>query len=305
MKNQVSDTTLADQIRALTILEDFLGSDRLISKITPRDAEAFISHRLQQNLSLATVNKDIRTLKRIFNLAIEPRGYIREGCNPFAGIKQRKITPKTIRFLTTDEYHTLIENTKSLWWKGFISVAYCCGLRRGEILNLTWKDIDFINQLIHVRAKDAGDSVLSWESKTHENRSVPMPEQTAQHLINLQLEAPEEFPYVFLWPERLGIIKRRQENGSWSGVKAVRNNLNRDFHVVRKRAGVGKCTLHDLRRSAITNWAQALPIQVVQQFAGHSNITTTRKYYLAVRAEDVDRAGQYMNDLLERKVLQP
>jgi integrase len=30
---------------------------------------------------------------------------------------------------------------------------------------------------------------------------------------------------------------------------------------------------------AITNWAQKLPIQVVQQLAGHSDISTTRKYY--------------------------
>jgi len=68
--------------------------------------------------------------------------------------------------------------------------------------------------------------------------------------------------------------------------------------VVRKRAGIVKCTVHDLRRSAITNWAQALPIQVVQQFAGHSNIMTTRKYYLAVRKEDIERAGAYLNQLL-------
>lgn len=298
MKNQVSDATLVDQIRALRFLKEFLGSETLLVKISPRDAEAFISHRLQQELSLATINKDIRTLKRIFNLAIEPRGYIREDCNPFAKIKQRKLTPKTIRYLTTKEYHTLIENSSNLWWKAFLSVAYCCGLRRGEILNLTWKDIDFINQLIHVRAKKTSPDILAWESKTHENRSVPMPEQTAQHLANLQVEAVEGFPYVFIWQERLDRIKNLQKNGDWTSLKAIRNNLNRDFDVIRRRAGVAKCTLHDLRRSAITNWAQALPIQAVQQFAGHSNITTTKKYYLAVRKEDVEKAGIFLNQLL-------
>lgn len=298
MKNQVSEATLADQIRVLRFLEDFLGSERLLVKISSRDAEAFIAHRLGQDLSLATVNKDIRTLKRIFNLAIEPRGYIREDCNPFAKIKQRKLTPKTIRYLTTKEYHALIENNGSFWWKAFLSVGYCCGLRRGEILNLTWQDVDFGSQLIHVRAKEKSKDILAWESKTHENRSVPMPEQTAQHLANLQLEAKDGFPYVFIWPERFERIKHLQKNGDWTNLKAVRNNLNRDFDVVRRKAGVAKCTLHDLRRSAITNWAQALPIQAVQQFAGHSNITTTKKYYLAVRKEDVEKAGTYLNELL-------
>src|SRR3989339_994957 len=212
MKNQVSEATLADQIRVLNFLAAFLGSEKLLAKITSRDAEAFIAHRSQQKLSVATVNKNIRTLKRIFNLAIEPRGYIRENCNPFAKIKQRKLAPKTIRYVSTKEYHTLVENN-SLWWKAFLSVAYCCGLRRGEILNLTWKDVDFINQLIHVRAKEESKDILAWESKTHENRSVPMPEQTAQHLANLQLEAKEEFPYVFIWPERFERIKLLQKNG--------------------------------------------------------------------------------------------
>jgi len=298
MKNQVSEATLVDQIRVLHFLEEFLGSERLLVKISSRDAEAFIAHRLQQKLSLATVNKDIRTLKRIFNLAIEPRGYIREDRNPFAKIKQRKLTPKTIRYLSTKEYHALIENNNRLWWKAFISVAYCCGLRKGEILNLTWNDVDFINQLIHVRAKERSKDNLAWESKTHENRSVPMPEQTAQHLANLQAEAQEGFSYVFISPERFELITLLQKKAKWSNLKAIKNNLNRDFDVVRRKAGVAKCTLHDLRRSAITNWAQALPIQAVQQFAGHSNITTTKKYYLAVRKEDVEKAGTFINKLL-------
>jgi len=68
MKNQVSEATLVDQIRVLKFLENFLGSDRLLVKITSRDAETFIAHRLQQKLSLATVNKDIRTLKRIYSI---------------------------------------------------------------------------------------------------------------------------------------------------------------------------------------------------------------------------------------------
>jgi len=54
-----------------------------------------------------------------------------------------------------------------------------------------------------------------------------------------------------------------------------------------------------MRRSAITNWAQRLPIQVVQQFAGHSNIATTRKYYLTVRPEDMASANRVLNEILE------
>lgn len=305
MVKQVCDKTIVSQLRVLRLFADFLGENRILQKIIPREAEAFIAHRLNQNLSLATVNHDIRTLKSVFNLAIEPRGYLREGANPFGKIKQRKLTPKPIRYLSISEYKSLINACPKLWWNAFISIAYCCGLRKNEILNLTWADVDFYNQMLHIRAKEASKQVLKWEPKTHENRSVPLADETAQYLANIQAESIEGFPYIFISSERIKHIKKLESQGKWSGINDISNNTLRDFGVIRKKAGVSKCNIHDLRRSAITNWAQALPIQVVQQFAGHSNITTTRKYYLAVRPEDVKRASDFMNSLLQENINHP
>ncbi len=75
MKGQVAYATLDDQNRALRFFGNFIGGSVLLSKIKPRQAEAFIAHRLSTVPSVSTVNKDIRTLKRIFNMAFEPRGY--------------------------------------------------------------------------------------------------------------------------------------------------------------------------------------------------------------------------------------
>ena len=50
------------------------------------------------------VNKYIRTLRLIFNLAIEPRGYLPEGQNPFAKMKERKTTENEIRYVEIKEY---------------------------------------------------------------------------------------------------------------------------------------------------------------------------------------------------------
>jgi integrase len=71
------------------------------------------------------------------------------------------------------------------------------------------------------------------------------------------------------------------------------------------RACIESFTLHDLRRSCITNWAQVLPIHVVQRLAGHSDITTTQRYYLAVRESDMERARQFQSEILGADLTDP
>jgi len=127
-----------------------------------------------------------------------------------------------------------------------------------------------------------------------------MAEQTARLLANLQAKAKEGSPYIFISPDRLARIKQRQIIGKWNPPSEIINNLRKNFHIIRRQASVAKCTLHDLRRSAITNWAQLVPMQVVQQLAGHSDISTTREYYLTVRREDLDSANRLLNQILAK-----
>ncbi len=65
-----------------------------------------------------------------------------------------------------------------------------------------------------------------------------------------------------------------------------------------QQAGIGVCTIHDLRRSCITNWAAKLPIHIVQRLAGHSDIKTTQTYYLFVGDDETARARGVQSDLL-------
>ncbi len=73
---------------------------------------------------------------------------------------------------------------------------------------------------------------------------------------------------------------------------------NRRLATLRKRAGVAPFSYHDLRRSCITNWAKVLPIHVVQQLAGHSDIKTTQQFYLSVRDEDLAKAQSVQQELV-------
>jgi len=258
MKGQVAYATLQDQLRALTLFEKFIGASFLLAGIKPRHAEAFVAHRLSTVPSVATVNKDIRTLRRIFSLAIEPRWYLVEGENPFDKIKERKTTENQIRYISVEEYHRLIESTESTWWKTLLSIGYGSGLRRNEILHLTWMDIDFENQRIIVAAKKGGEKILMWEPKGRKNRIVPISDESTQLLTDMHAKAPDGHPYVFVSPERLDRIRSRQKVGHWNPTSGLINNLGRDFDVICRKGNVTKCTVHDLRRSAITNPSYAV-----------------------------------------------
>ena len=124
-------------------------------------------------------------------------------------------------------------------------------------------------------------------------------------LMDLRAESEDECPYPFLGKRRWLHILRQRREGSWRDDKALVNNVDRKFRALRTKAGVTHCTLHDLRRSCITNWACELPAYVVQKLAGHSDIKTTQKYYLIVRQEDLERARNVMSRVLGNDQTRP
>jgi len=297
-QGQVAWRTVQDQMRALELFIQHVGGHIRLRDVAPRHAESFIAARLQDELAAATVNKDIRTLKRVFNLAIQPRGYLLQGSNPFRSIKPRKHTEKPKRFVSPEEFRALMNAAANSWWRALLTVAYATGLRRGEILNLTWQDIDFAGQHVHVSPKNHTDQLLAWEPKDHECRIIPAPLQVVRFLMNLQAESEKECPYAFLGKRRWLHILRQRREGSWRDDKALVNNVDRKFRALRTKARVAHCTLHDLRRSCLTHWACELPAHVVQKLAGHSDIKTTQKYYLIVRQEDLERAQNVTSRVL-------
>ncbi len=191
MKGRVAFATLYNQLRALKLFENSIGSSTLLSRVTPTQAELFVAKRMASGVSLETVNKDIRTLRGIFNL--------REGQNPFARIKRRKVCQKPVNYVSVGEYLALESAAKNIWWKALISTAYGSGLRVGEILNLTWADIDFEHQQIHIVPKRETKETLDWEPKDREKRVAPMSDASVKFLAEMQAEAPG-WPPLYFYP---------------------------------------------------------------------------------------------------------
>ena len=118
-------------------------------------------------------------------------------------------------------------------------------------------------------------------------RIVPLPSLAVSVLVEQQLAGADGQEYVFV-----------NGKGPAKGDRMKRLNIWRDFQVIRERAGLPKCSFHDLRKSYCTNLADAIPLHVVQELAGHAVIRTTRKHYVKVRDEQIDLARHALEDLM-------
>ena len=159
--------------------------------------------------------------------------------------------------------------------------------------------MNFGNNRIRIVRKEASNILSDWEPKDHEGRVLPVPEKVMQLLADLQSEAMEGCPYVFVPAWRWDFIQQARKSRKWKENQSLLNNLNKRLGTLRKKAGLKHFTYHDLRRSCITNWAKELPAHVVQKLAGHSDIKTTQKYYLSVQEDDLEAARKVQSKILK------
>ena len=177
------------------------------------------------------------------------------------------------------------------------------------MLNLVWSDIDFSAMAIEVTPKENTDETWEWKIKDTDRRRLPLKEDASQLLIDLQNRRPEGYPYVFISPERCDHINHvLRPSGKWtlsSASNSVINNFTKQFNQILVRAHVEKSTFHDIRKTAITNWfRQGLSEYDVMTLAGHSNFSTTHRFYLAVADDLVARARQATTHQVSQELLQ-
>jgi integrase len=297
MVGNIARTTLALHMATAELLAEFVGWERKMDEITPRDIEGFRARRLRSGIRASTANKEVKILRRLFHLAAL-RGYVRQDRNPCVGIPMLRVGPTRPRYISREVFGSIYSQATDTFWRAFLVVMYTTGLRLREAMHLLWRDVDLHAGRLHVTRRAGIGLVQAWTPKDHEMRSIPLPPQAISLLATLQGISPRGCPYVFLEPGRWEYYRSTVEQGRWGPHRDLANNQLRRFQTLCRRAGVEEFTVHDLRRSCITNWAKKLPIHVVQQLAGHSDIQTTRQFYLSVQAEDMARAQALQAEVL-------
>ncbi len=314
-----------DNIRESTKTDYRIGMNHFIKVIgdidcqtvTHSHGERFRQTCLDIGNSPDTVGKKIREIKAMFELGVR-RNQIEE--NPFRNVKPPKTNKnKKIHTYTKDQCNQLIKAASDyqrdwvLEWNLLITLALTTGMRKSELLNLTWSDIDFDEMEIEINAKESTDYTWEWKIKDSDRRTLPVTKDVLQLLVNLQERRPSGYPYVFISPQRYdsiqltrkGISKRKK--GAWTlqdANNSLINNFTDMFKDIKEKAGIKKGTFHDIRRTAITNWFYAgLEVIEVMELAGHSKYETTLKHYLAVKSDLVKRARKAITHEVSREML--
>lgn len=167
-------------------------------------------------------------------------------------------------------------------------------MRRGEILNTIWTDIDFDTMSIEVSPKKGTETTWEWHIKDTDRRSLPLTEELILMLADHQNKQPHGYPYVFVPNSRYDYIQQLRRQDKWGQCDArlkLVNNFNRDFRKILRVTGIEKGQFHTLRKTALSNWlANGMSEYEVMLLAGHASFATTHEFYLAVADDLMDRA---------------
>lgn len=213
-------------------------------EITPVVIEKFKAERAKE-VSPATVNRALACLKCMFNRAVEWSKLER---NPAKKVKLFKENNKRLRYLEKEEIVNLLSKCKG-YLKPIVIVALNTGMRRGEILNLKWHDIDFRHNVIFLL-----------DTKNGEKREVPINEQVKTALIRVR-KHPNS-PYVFC----------NKDGNPYRDIK-------KSFLNALRKSGINGFRFHDLRHTFASHLVMSgVDLNTVRELMGHKSLQMTLRY---------------------------
>lgn len=239
-----------------------------INKVTKHVLQIWFEERKTEN------NYSERTLCRIkSNLNVFFKWLIEKEfipANPLASIKfKQNVAPKKPRqIMSEQEVREVLANAKEFNPTIFYPFLYAIvqtGARRSEIMKLTWIDVDFKTNFIHLR-----------ETKNGESRKIKMSPGLRELLENKQRTSQYVFP---------------NEEGNKLNRAKVQRMIDR-FKVIHPN---GKnWNYHDLRHSFAYNFLKKQgEMYQLKAILGHKTIQMTVDLYGNLKAQDIEKASPY------------
>jgi integrase len=219
-------------------------NDKTLFEITTRSIAEYKRQRLEK-VKPATVYQELALLRRMFNVAMNEWEWVKD--NPVSRLSF-SVGNKNARYrwLTIEEEQRLIDCAANpQWLRTLLVVALQTGMRRGEILDLKWQDVDFAKR-----------TIMIVKSKNGERRMIPM-----SNFVK----------------EVLSKVKIRDISGKVFPI-AVRS-LRVAYEKALSKAEIEDFTFHDLRHSFATKLVQrGVDLYKVKELLGHKTLAMTARY---------------------------
>ncbi|MCQ6316349.1 tyrosine-type recombinase/integrase, partial [Bacillus cereus] len=236
-----------------------------IDKITAKHIMNY-QNQIIHKYSADTLKKIHVVLSSIFNFAIKFHGLT---SNParIAGNFEKE-SNKRMNFWEFVEFKQFIAVVDDPLYKTFFSILYYSGARKGELLALTWADVDFEQNAIHI-------------NKTEYNRKISKPKTKASNRI------------ILLPSHAMNLLKKLQDH--IASVTPLKNDyvvfgefytsiaiatLHGKYNTYIAISGVKRILLHEFRHSHASYLInKGISPLVVAQRLGHSDVATTLNTY--------------------------
>ena len=211
---------------------------------------------------------------------------------------------KQRRAITPQERKLTLKVAKEHRGGTFILIMLYSGLRPGEVAALTWRDIDFKEQVIHVRRALKADGTVALPKTSAGYRDVPLPWDLADWLRTR--------------PRTSMLVCTNSQNEQYtaSSMKAMFRSFKRDMNIeagcrvfrnqVMPPYAVGDdLTLYCYRHTYCTDLqAAGVPINVAKELMGHSSIAVTAQIYTHKSEDAFKNAADLINAYVVQSVVQ-
>mgnify|MGYP000909492157 CR=1 FL=1 len=296
---------------------------RKLNSITYFDIQEAINGMMSDGIGVTTIKDALGSLRECFESA-KNNGLI--AINPcFDIILPEKTDSKQRRFLTVDEQKKFLETaeTEYAWYYPMLKVMLLTGMRISEVGGLCWSDVDYENDIIHIRRAlysqyEYGERHLRFTTTKTINsvRDIPMMAD-CKKMLKLQKKNQDRIKkelgksYRSEYEEGLSDLVFTSSMGSAAtryNVAPIINkivqsiNLQEDYESVqenREPVYMKPVSPHALRRSFCTRCFEAgMNIKVVQKIMGHNNYATTANIYTEVMPDKMNEEIELFNSKL-------
>lgn len=256
----------------------------------------------KENITPNIIHNTNKLLKAMLAQAVKEGYILRNYCDLVNLPKLNKATK--INYFTREEQEKFLIACEDHRFKVLFYFALYTGMRMGEILGLTWDNIDLKNNIIHVKQSlmhtniieengDKSRKILLQAPKTPTSiRDIPIPLKLSQ-LLKEHRKIYNKNKIAFT-----GSINTKENfvfvTSNFTPIHHA--NLRKEFISVLNKAKISKIKFHGLRHTYATRlFEENVPIKTVQALLGHSNINTTMNIYTHVTDNMKSNAIEKLN----------